>query len=339
MPCVVTESSYFEDPFAPKAKVYSKCTSATTIEFFKTKKPIDRVKVRPCIQHILKLNNQIGSVRVFPSGENIIVGSLDSLFCVSELSKVEVSVHFDQNEYVLINQIDVHPSEVFVACNAPENSVRIVSTATGSVAYNGNKHRKPISSLFFAPSFNRICSASFDGTFIMSDLVRCKECCKYSPSALCQPMSTAAMRHDETVIAFGFSNGQIGLCDHRTDGVMLEMSAHPGWINSIDFCATDYYFSSCGNDRSLKIWDLRNPEEAVRSDAFDYSLKKVLWMNDGRFFCVANDGTVTSRSVTDDRNSPEMAVGKPGILACDIDLDSRMLLYSGEDMTLSAFHY
>lgn len=341
MDCVVTEASYFEDPFAPKAKIYSKSTSATSLEILKPRKSLDKVKVRPCIQHLLKVNTQIGSIKVFPSGEFTIVGSLDTIFCMNkQFDAVEMSVYFDGDEYNLINHMDVHLSEAFIACNAPENSVRVVSVATGSTVYSCNKHLRPISSVFFASSVNRICSSSLDGTFIMSDLETKKQCYQYTPFAVHRPISTASIRHDDSVIAFGFSEGLVGLCDNRNEGTMTELKAHSGWVNSIDFCGNDYYFSTCGNDRSVKIWDLRNTTEAVFSDnLLESSLRKVLFMNNGTFFTVSCNGSVASRNLSDGKSSCSMALKSTGVLACDIDPEARMLLYSGGDMVVSALHF
>lgn len=340
LPVYIGEASILEDPFAPKTPVVLRNAIYPTIEFLPIRKMSGSSRGHPVIQHILRANAQITSVKYCPFSDAFVVGTLNALYSINENFVQEVSVYFDQRDNVVINSVDVHPSEAFVACNSPWNSIRIVSLGSGSIVYECNKHNRTISSVFFAPSFNRVCSSSLDGTFIMTDLVAKRQCYSYDVFKDVNPISTASMRHDETVIAFGFADGKVGIFDHRTSGQMTSLKAHANWVNSVDFSVSSCNFATCGIDRTVKIWDIRNMEEAVFSETeLESSLRRVFFVNDGMFYGVAINGCLTKWNLAEGRSICSLRVKQCDIVACDVAIDSNKILFSGEDMVLSAFQY
>ena len=339
LPAFVCEASIFEDPFAPKTNVLARNAIYPAIKMLEVRKSIASTKVRPIVQPILRANAQITSIKYFPFSDAFVIGTLNAIYSVTESLKQDVAVYFDQNENIVINLLDVHPSEAFVACNSPSSSVRIVSLGTGSTVYECNKHKRTVSAVFFAPSFNRVCSAALDGTFIMSDLVKKRQCYCYDVFKDESPISTASMRHDETVIAFGFANGNVGIFDHRTSGQMTTLKAHSNWVNSVDFCVSSCNFATCGIDRTFKIWDLRRLEQpAFNESQLESSLKRVFFLNDGTFHTVAINGCISKWSICEGATC-SLKVKQCDIVACDAATDTNKIMLSGEDMVLSSFNF
>jgi WD40 repeat protein len=137
-----------------------------------------------------------------------------------------------------------------------------------------------------------------------------------------------------------FSDGIVGLCDHRQVGDITEIKAHASWINSVEFGVTDTYLGSAGIDRSIKIYDLRNIGEPVFSEKnLDSSLKKILFANDNTVFGIGSDGGITQWNIPEQAVYSNLAVKKCGIVACDIFVENRWLVFSGEDAVLSILSY
>ena len=55
-------------------------------------------------------------------------------------------------------------------------------------------------------------------------------------------ISACAIINDESFISCGFSDGKIGLFDHRVEAGIIEIPAHTGWINDISFHLILYNF-------------------------------------------------------------------------------------------------
>jgi WD40 repeat protein len=328
------DATIFQDPFAPKVRVICPNGVFPAYSFLKAKRICNRP--RPFVQHFFRANSQITAIKRYPLADSIVAGTLNAIYAISGLAKCEVSVMFSAEETHVIDHLDVHPSEVFVACNGPVHNVRIASLATGSVLFEGNSHRAHVTSLFFAPSFNKICSAGLDGVFIMSDLVARKQCFAYET----KPISTAAVRHDEKIVAFGCAQGRIRLFDSRQVNEMISLKAHSSWINHIDFSIGDSYFSTCGIDRAVKIWDVWNLSEAVYMDtSLEYCLKKVLFVEDGTFFGVGSDSIITRWSLTEGKMISPLKARQCGIVTSEICIGTKKLIFSGQDMVLSALNY
>jgi WD40 repeat protein len=339
-PSHIEECSFFNDPFAPRLVVRYPNSIFPAFQFFPSPKNLSS-RARPFLQHVLRANSHITSICRYPFSESFLIGTLDAIHSIANFNKTDVSVLFPPEETAAIELLDIHPSEVFLACNGPSWNVRICSLATGSPVFECNCHRNHLTSLFFAFSFNRICSTSLDGTFVMTDLVKKKRCFCYDMFRDVKPISCAAMRHDETVIAFGFADGTLGMFDHRQDRKdMQTIRAHSSWVNAIDFAVTEPMFGTCGTDRAVKVWDLRNSSKPVFAERLmDYCVRRVLFSNDSMVFGVGGDGCIARWNLQDGAGANHLIVKKCGIVASEMILDSRKLLFSGEDMVLSSLTY
>jgi WD40 repeat protein len=334
------DSNFFDDPFAPRRAFHSPNSIFPSYSFCPP--PRDSpTRPRPFIHHILRSNSQITSVRhfSFTDSHSLVFGCLNAVHYVTQWSKAESSILFPAKELTIVELLDVHPSEVFIACNGPSRNVRGGSLATGSSVWDCNVHRGHVSALFFAPSFNRIVSASLDGTLVCSDLVKQRRCFVYRKNQGAKGITTGGIRHDETVIGVGREDGIVGLFDHR-DGEVSEMKAHAGWVNAIGFCVSEPIFATAGIDRSVRIWDLRKLSEPIFVErAIPFGVKKVLFAADQSCFAIGTEGCVLRLSVGPEPAPLPMLVSTVGIVSADMCIDSNRIVYSTEDMVLSALSF
>jgi WD40 repeat protein len=335
-PTYPEDSKCFEDPFAPRRPVYSHNSVFPSCDFCHQPRILPG-RPRPYVQHILRANSQITSVRHFSStdGPSLLLGCLNAIHYITNWSKLETSVLFDPKELSIVELIDVHPSEVYCACNGPSRNVRICSLVSGSPVCDINSHRGHVTGLFFAPSFNRIGSSSLDGTLLFSDVITQKLVFNYRRFEGVKAISTVKMRFDETVVALGTDDGMMELFDQRV-GQVTEVKSHAGWVNSIDFCVSEALLASAGIDRSVRVWDLRQLSEPLLVErGISFGIKEVLFASDKSCFAVGNDGCILRMSTTRIPSSIPMIVKPIGIVSADMCGESNRLAFSTEDMGLS----
>jgi hypothetical protein len=88
------------------------------------------------------------------------------------------------------------------------------------------------------------------------------------------------------------------------------------------------------------VWDLRTSSKPVFAErSMDYCVKRVLFSNDSNVFGVGGDGCIARWNLQDGAGANDLIVKKCGIVASGMVLDSRKILFSGEDMVLSSLTY
>lgn len=332
------DSTEFLNPFRPHR--YDHFEPTGNIEDFSNMKLPGR-RNRPFIQQVLMYCPRISVVKSFPITEGFVVGSFNSLF-IAGPKKTQINVKFPEQKRCMIESIDIHPSEVILACDGPENNVRIVSLPNGEIKSNINKHSQNVSSIMFAPSFNKLISTSLDGSLIVSDFVKEKCCYKYEKFLNNNPITTSVIRDDESLIVIGLSNGNLGIFDERDD-IVTQVEAHTDWVNSIDIASQKYhkslYFVSSSLEKDVKIWDLRNLEKPVLSKILDNNVCKVMFSDDDSVFGICSNGTLSKLCYQESIPSSSFNLQANGVTKADLHSELRRILYSSDESILSAFYF
>lgn len=302
---------------------------------------INENKIRPYMQQVMTCSPQISVIKSFPITENFVVGSLNSLFVIGP-KNTQFNVTFPNTKRSLIECVDVHPSEVILACNGPENNVRIVSLPNGDVKSNLNSHTQSLSSIMFAPSFNKLISTSFDGSLIISDFVKEKCCYKYEKFFNKNSITTSVIRNDESLIIVGLNDGNLGIFDNRDNNVIL-VDAHRDWINSLDITSQKYhnfvYFASSSIEKDLKVWDFRNLKKPILTKKMNDSVSKIMFSDDDSVFSMSLNGILTKYCFFESKANCSYNFQVNGVTKADLHPELRRVLFSCDDSVLSAFYF
>lgn len=298
-------------------------------------------KNRPYVQHFARLNTPVSCIRSFPFGDKFAIGTINAIYIAS--NKLEPACILPKNESTIIKNIDVHPSSMFVACDGPSdhNTIRIISLQNQLPIMELNKHSKRVSSIYFLPSVCKIMSTGYDGSLIISDVVKKKECYRHTVLNGEKAITTSSIKSDESMISLGFDNGYVGIFDERESDGMIELkNYHSQWINSLCFAPVKSYLATNSIDKSLCVWDLRNLEKPLFvKENIDANLSKVLFLND----TVLTAASTTGQLIQWDFNCGSILridkVREFGLFEMDIQRELDRMIISSEDKVVSLFYY
>ena len=334
------DSTTYVDPFRPRRFDYYITTNSITI-FPPVKQPIK--KNPPYVQHILRSSSQISSLKSFPVNDIFALGTFNTIYVLAP-PKVEISIDLPKESPSLIECIDVHPSEVYLACDGSSN-VRIISIPSGEIVASLNRHSQHVSSVFFAPTFNKVISTSFDGSLIISDFVKQKLCYRYDKFLNERSISTGAIRDDESIIVVGFNNGIIGIFDDREENGMIQLNAHSSWINSIAISSKNIdnacHIASSSTNKDVKIWDIRNLSEPIlaQENSQECNFCKVMFSDDQSFFAMGVNGIISRWDYAENSLMNVYDLQTKSVTKCDLQRDFRRINFAGDNKVVSSLFY
>ncbi|KAK8896592.1 RING finger and WD repeat domain-containing protein 2 [Tritrichomonas musculus] len=346
--CFSTNEEYpINDFMQPGSYAYALSHNQKSLQVFPPFNSINGVEgneskqTRPYIQHFARLNTPVSAIRAFPFGDNFAIGTINTIYIAS--NKLEPTFNLPQNESTIVKNIDVHPSSIFLACDGPtdHNTIRIVSLQSHTQVMELNKHKKEVSSILFLPSVSKVLSTSFDGSLIISDLIKKHECFKFDKYEDKNAITTSSIKSDEAIISIAFDNGSVGIFDHRESSGMISLkNSHSMWVNSLCFAPVKSYMATNSIDKSLRVWDLRYLDEPLfRKDNLDTNLSKVIFLNDSVLAGASTKGELIQ---WDFNNSTVLRFDKVrefGLFEMDIQRESNRIVVSSEDTVVSMFYY
>ena len=298
-------------------------------------------KTRPYIQHFARLNTPISCIRAFPYDDNFAIGTINAIYIAS--NKLEPACILPNNESTIIKNIDVHPSSMFIACDGPSdnNTIRIISLQNRLPIMELNKHKKKVSSILFLPSVCKIMSTSYDGSLIISDVIKKQECYKFRDFEDKNSITTSSIKNDESIISIGLDNGCIGIFDHRENaGVIQLKNSHSLWINSLCFAPVKSYMATNSIDKSLCVWDLRYLETPLfRKENIDANLSKILFLNDSVLASASTNGQLIQWDFNGGSILRIDKVREFGLFEMDIQRKLDRIVVASEDTVVSIFYY
>ena len=203
------------DPVSPKVSTIYPNASLLNV----TKIPFDELnsdKTKPYIQYLFSTNSQLTCIKIFPHTDRFAICSSNAMHILSN-DNIQSTIFFDELPTYFIRTIDIHPTEMLAVLNSDGSSVRVVSPITGLSILRYDVHSSPVTSVFFASSVKKTVSASLDGTIAIYDLEKKKVTLTFDKYKGKKSISACAMRNDESFISCSFSDGKIGLFDHRVE--------------------------------------------------------------------------------------------------------------------------
>ncbi|EAX94046.1 WD repeat protein, putative [Trichomonas vaginalis G3] len=145
-----------------------------------------------------------------------------------------------------------------------------------------------IVSLKFNHSGNSLFLGCSDGSATIYDALR------YAPIILTQPLDDAILCVDHNDLTFfaGARNGKFAAIDERTGNVNFEVEAHLEELCNIRSSPDGTEIATCGNDCTVKIWDVRNTQKAKTVfEQHEAAVKAVAWSPSQKGVIATGGGT------------------------------------------------
>lgn len=155
-------------------------------------------------------------------------------------------------EFDAVLASDITPDQSHVALGTPLKTLKLYSTADGSVEHTCKKHTDWVLAVAFSPDGKLLASADRAGgmwVWEASTLREIHNCAGHRDA-----VNSVAFRGDSKVLASGSQDGTIKVWN-MTDGSNARTiaNAHPGGVLSIAF-THDGRLVSCGRDGTVKMW-------------------------------------------------------------------------------------
>lgn len=159
--------------------------------------------------------------------------------------------------------IRISPDSQYLALGGPMNNVLIYSIPNHLIIGNLEGHENKVSSLLFSNDSTRLYSGGFDGLLCIWDLKNMKLINKISHE---NPESSKNSNHmivaltkddEETSIAVGFMNGNVGIYDPEFSQKMSVFKAHDEYLLDVTTSPYDNSIATSSHDKTTKIWSLR----------------------------------------------------------------------------------
>ena len=324
---------YILDPTAPKISTIFPNASLINVTKIPANISSSQSKSKPFIQYLFQTKSQITCIKTFPHSDKFAISSSNSMYVMTN-DDVSSTIFFKDLPTHFIRTIDIHPTEQIAALNSDGSSIRIVNTLTGSSMLYCNAHKLPVTSVFFAPSLKKVVSSSLDGTIVVYDLSQRKVSYVFDLLKGKKSISTASIKNDESYIACGFSDGTIGLFDPRIENGMVEINAHKGWINNISFHPILYKIASGSADKSISIWDIRNPGTLFSTYKDNDSSIIKTELCDNELWGMSRDGILRIWDTDNQYLKHSYKTSSLGLMSCDINCDKRLVYFSEKNMVL-----
>ncbi len=246
----------------------------------------------------------------------------------------------------IIDVLAVSPDNSWLACGSENSVIRMIPLKSNTRAYELNGHSGSINSLIFSYDGKYLYSAAVDGKVLKWDLaVRTStdmtdgtvkitsidlsadgnhfagissdggvlvwnpgnKTDKFSIDTEGKNIKTIRFDPEKSLLAIGDDKGIIELWDIRQHRKISEIKAHDGQINDIRFNESLKQMATAGNDKKLKIFNVKNPEDLSELPiTFNDNSEVVLVMQfspDGQFIVSGEFGgspNLLSRPVTAD---------------------------------------
>ena len=215
----------------------------------------------------LKLPWEVNPVCFNYDGEYLAFANRQTVFIVSShdgsiINTFDIPNAQNAQEYNT-RAIRISPDSQYLALGGPVNNVIIYSIPNRRIIGNLEGHENKVSSLLFSNDSSRLYSGGFDELLCIWDLKKMKLINKIShedPEAS-KPgnnMIVALTKDDEeTSIAVGFMNGNVGIYDPMCTQKMNVFKAHDEYLLDVTTSPLDCSIATSSHDKTTKIWSLR----------------------------------------------------------------------------------
>ena len=245
-------------------------------------------------------NGEIKSIAFIPGKKEFFTSGNDGKVLKWSLDKNDQTLQVIYSGTDIIEVLAVSPDASWLACGSSNSSIRMIPLKGNNIGYSMEGHKGGIKSLIFSYDGKYLYSAALDGKVLKWDIAArtSKNVATGSMEITSIDISSkgnylAGISTDGNVVvwnpeqnsdnfrietagknikvvrfnpgnnllALGDANGSIELWDIALHKKLSEVKAHNGQINDIQFNAGLKQMATSGNDKKLKIFNIKDPSD------------------------------------------------------------------------------
>jgi WD40 repeat protein len=200
----------------------------------------------------------------------------------------------------IFDVLAVSPDASWLACGSSNSSIRMIPLKGNSIAYDMNGHKGGIKSLIFSYDGKFLYSAALDGKVLKWDIAARtsinvstglmeitsidisskgnylagistdgnvivwnpeKNSDNFRIQTAGKNIKTVRFNPGNNLLAIGDADGTVELWDINLHKKLSEVKAHDGQVNDIQFNTTLKQMATAGNDKKLKIFNIKDPAD------------------------------------------------------------------------------
>lgn len=245
-------------------------------------------------------NGDIRSIAFIPGKNEFFTSGTDGKVLRWSLNGTEKTFQVVYTGSDIINVLAVSPDASWLACGSESSSIRMIALNGADKNFEMKGHKGKINSLVFSFDSRQLYSAALDGKVLKWEIaartftdvttgatqitsidisyngsllagVRSdgtavvwdpgKISDSFSIPTTGKNIKVVRFNPDRNILALGDAEGNIELWDVALRQKISEVKAHNGQVNDIRFNAGLNQMATAGNDKSLKLYNIKNPED------------------------------------------------------------------------------
>jgi WD40 repeat protein len=242
----------------------------------------------------------IKSIAFMPGKNEFFTSGNDGQVIKWSLEKKEQTLQVVYSGNDIIDVLAVSPDASWLACGSSNSSIKMIPLKGNNIAYDMNGHKGGIKSLIFSYDGKFLYSAALDGKVLKWDIAARtsinvstglmeitsidisskgnylagisadgnvvvwnpeKNSDNFRIQTAGKNIKTVRFNPGNNLLAIGDADGTVELWDINLHKKLSEVKAHDGQVNDIQFNTTLKQMATAGNDKKLKIFNIKDPAD------------------------------------------------------------------------------
>src|ERR1035437_1554749 len=245
-------------------------------------------------------NGEIKSIAFVPGKNEFFTSGNDGQVLKWSLEKKDQTLQVIYSGNDIIDVLAVSPDASWLACGSSNSSIRMIPLKGNNIGYEMNGHKGGIKSLIFSYDGKYLYSAALDGKVLKWDIAARtsinvstglmeitsldisskgnylagistdgnvvvwnpeKNSDNFRIQTAGKNIKAVRFNPENNLLAIGDADGTVELWDINLHKKLSEVKAHSGQVNDIQFNTTLKQMATSGNDKKLKIFNIKDPTD------------------------------------------------------------------------------
>jgi len=191
-----------------------------------------------------------------------------------------------------VRDVLFHPRDDLLLTASSDRVVRLWRGSGGtypvSDVHSLRAHTTEVVGITLHPTADFLASASLDGTWAFHDLRALRTLATF-PSPADETVHCTSFHPDGLILGNGAGSGAVRVWDLKTLSNVASFSEHTGKVLGLSFSENGFYLATVGEDRNLKLWDLRKQRAIQTLELGDVQPTCLNFDFSGKYLAVGGD--------------------------------------------------